>query len=289
MLQLEVAKGAFGDPTTGDPSKLNLASLSDATSDPTKMVPGGDPTGGATSMLADMPKYFQKVCVKSCELETTGAGARKAYWKGFLEWGDHETYNAGSLYTLAKEADKKAGTTGTPKATAPAASTQGMWEVMAAAASLPAASEADCPYPSMFCAPANTELPSLGKLFEVKGYGGAYCLPTAKSLEDGAGAVADAAGAAAGSVGAATEGASAALSDIQKVWWTFIVVAFISVVVAMVYLVILRFTIGIIVWGSLAAVQVLLLSGAGFMYYRSQECVDPEETNLGGIEPCPNA
>jgi hypothetical protein len=53
-------------------------------------------------------------------------------------------------------------------------------------------------------------------------------------------------------------------------------------------LVILRFTIGIIVWGSLAAVQVLLLSGAGFMYYRSQECVDPEETNLGGIEPCPN-
>jgi hypothetical protein len=139
---------------------------------------------------------------------------------------------------------------------------------MAAAASLPAAAEADCPYPSMFCSPANTELPTMGKRFEVKAYGGAYCLPTAKSSE----ALADAAGAAAGSVGAATEGASAALSDIQKVWWTFIVVAFISVVVAMVYLVILRFVIGIIVWGSLALIMAMLLIGFLFLFYTSQQC-----------------
>jgi len=154
---------------------------------------------------------------------------------------------------------------------------------MAEAAGLPAASEADCPYPSMFCSPANTELPTMGKLFEVKGYAGAYCLPTAKSAEAAAGAVADAAGAAAGSVGAATEGASAALSDIQKVWWTFIVVAFISVVVAMVYLVILRFTIGIIVWGSLALIMAMLVIGFLFLFYTSQQCFKEDETDLAKL------
>merc|ERR1719359_1959388 len=94
MLQLEVAKGTFGDPTTGDPSKFRLDPANPPTSDPTQMVPGGDPTGGAKSMLADLPKYFQKVCVKSCELTTTGESARKAYWKGFLEWGDLSEYSA---------------------------------------------------------------------------------------------------------------------------------------------------------------------------------------------------
>jgi hypothetical protein len=204
-------------------------------------------------------------------LTTTGAGARKAYWKGFLEWGDQAKYNAGAAYDAAPEAGKAL------------LSNQGMWEIMAAAASLPAAAEADCPYPSMFCSPANTELPTMGKLFDVMEYGGAYCVPTVRSFEAAAGAVADAAGAAAGSVGAATEGASAALSDIQKVWWTFIVVAFISVVVAMVYLVILRFTIGIIVWGSLALIMLMLLIGFLFLFYTSQQCAVDGETDIAKV------
>merc|ERR1719473_1641514 len=112
MLQLEVAKGAFGDPTTGADSTLSTLdpnAIAASAADPAAMA-GMVPGGGATSMVADMPKYFQKVCVKSCELTTSGAGARKAYWKGFLEWGDHDKYNAGTLYTTAKQADATAGT-----------------------------------------------------------------------------------------------------------------------------------------------------------------------------------
>merc|ERR1719326_2077138 len=104
----------------------------------------------------------------------------------------------------------------------------------------------------MYCAPGDAEIPSYGKLFELTPYLDAYCLPTVESLEAGADAAASIAAGAGDAVGPATSGAEAALSDIQLVWWTFVVTAFISVVTAMVYLTILRFVIGIIVWGSLA-------------------------------------
>ena len=54
-------------------------------------------------------------------------------------------------------------------------------------------------------------------------------------------------------------------------------VAFISVVVAMVYLVILRFVIGIIVWGSLVLSIYMLLIGFFFLFYTSQQCADIDE------------
>jgi hypothetical protein len=229
-------------------------------------------------MVQDLPKYFIPICTKSCSLKT--ASGRTAWWKGFLEWGDLDNYNADSTaYTTLKD-------NGQTDA-AYLLTYQFLWRTMAEAAGIPAASEADCPYPSVYCAPGDAEIPSYGKLFELAEYGGAYCLPTAESLEAGADAAANLAAGAGESVGAATQGFEAALTDIQKVWWTFIVVAFISVVVAMVYLTILRFTIGIIVWGSLFAVFFLLLSGGAFLYYRSQECAVAEETDFAKLGTCP--
>jgi hypothetical protein len=107
-------------------------------------------------------------------------------------------------------------------------------------------------------------------------------------MKAGAAAAASVAAAGGESVGAATSGLEAAFSDIQKVWWTFFVVGFVSIVIAMVYLVILRFTIGIIVWGSLGLVMFLLASGAGFMYYRGNECAVAEETDVGDLGNCPS-
>jgi hypothetical protein len=278
QIQLEVAKQAFGDPTVGSASallSLNASALEAASA-------GGGAMEGLlpdpTQMAQDLPKYFQPVCVKSCTLATDGG--RKSWWKGFLEWGDHAAYNADSTaYTTAKD-------NGLDDVAA-ALSYQSLWRLMAEAAGIPAASKEDCPYPSMYCAPADAELPSYGKMFEMAEYGGAYCLPTVESMEAGADAAADLAAGAGESVGAATQGLEAAFTDIQKVWWTFIVTGFVSVVIAMVYLVILRFTIAIIVWGSLAAVQFLLISGGAFMYYQSQECAIAEETDFQDLGNCP--
>merc|ERR1719174_1045632 len=99
---------------------------------------------------------------------------------------------------------------------------------MAEAAGLPAANVDECPYPSMYCSPPTSEIPGYGQLFSLAEYGGAYCLPTAESLEAGADAAADLAAGAGDSVGAATSGLEAAFTDIQKVWWTFIVTGFVS-------------------------------------------------------------
>merc|ERR1719409_2523858 len=85
------------------------------------------------------------------------------------------------------------------------------------------------------------------------------------------------------SVGAATSGLEAAFTDIQKVWWTFFVVGFVSIVIAMVYLVILRFTIGIIVWGSLALIMAMLVIGFLFLFYTSQQCLKEDETDFAKL------
>jgi hypothetical protein len=281
QIQQDVAVQAFGDPRVeGSLSALASMNTSDlaaaGSGDAMKSVLPENPA----SMAQELPKYFIPICTKSCSLATDSG--RKAWWKGFLEWSDHAKFNA----------DNTAYTTAIDNGQADAAaliSYQSLWRIMAEAAGVPAASEADCPYPSMYCAPADSEIPGVGKLFEMAEYGGAYCLPTAESLEAGADAAASVAAGAGESVGAATSGLEAAFTDIQMVWWTFIVTGFVSVVIAMCYLVILRFMIGIIVWGSLAAVQFLLLTGALFMYYSSQECAKPEETDLANTsDPCPS-
>jgi hypothetical protein len=278
QIQLQVAKQAFGDPTTGDLSALASLNASDLAA----ASAGGAAMQGLLpdpmEMASDLPKYFVPICTKSCSLKTDSG--RKAWWKGFLEWGEVDNYNVDeTTYETLKDngLDDQAYML----------TYQYLWREMAEAAGIPAASEKDCPYPSMYCAPGDAEIPTYGKVFELAEYGGAYCLPTAESLEAGAEAAASVAAGAGDAVGSATSGAEAALTDIQKVWWTFIVVAFISVVTAMVYLTVLRFTIGIIVWGSLAAVQVLLVTGAAFMYYRSQECAVAEETDFANLGNCP--
>merc|ERR1719199_663594 len=128
------------------------------------------------SMAQELPKYFIPICTKSCSLATDSG--RKAWWKGFLEWSDHAKFNA----------DNTAYTTAIDNGQADAAaliSYQSLWRLMAEAAGVPAASEADCPYPSMYCAPADAEIPTYGKVFELTTYMDAYCLPTTESLKAG--------------------------------------------------------------------------------------------------------
>jgi hypothetical protein len=286
-IQLEVAKQAFGDPQVeGSLSALqsvNTSQLMASGSGGGSGAAGADAMKGMlpepSTMASDLPLYFVPICVKSCTLKTDSG--RKAWWKGFIEWGDYAKYNADSTMYDTMTAN------GLDDA-AYLLTYQSMWRTTALAAGIPAASEADCPYPSVYCAPADAEIPGYGKLFELAEYMGAYCLPTAESLQAGADAAAAVAASSAESVGAAAEGLTAAVSDIQKVWWTFIVVGFVSVVIAMAYLVILRFTIGLIVWGSLAAVQFLLVTGAAFMYYRGNECAVATETNLQQLGTCPS-
>jgi hypothetical protein len=288
QIQMEVAKQTFGDPLAAVSPLAAMASGNGSVADSAAAMAAASQGGGAMQglfpdpmdMAQDLPKYFVPICAKSC---TFASPPRTAYWKGFLEWNDlakfnvaKDTYAAMMANDLTKEA-------------AYALTYKFQWGVAAAAAGIPAADTSECPYPSMYCAPSDADVPGYGKLFEMAEYGGAYCLPTVKSLEAGAEGAMNLASAGGNQVLAAAQGYDAVFTDIQKVWWTFIVVAFISVVVAMVYLVILRFTIGIIVWGSIVAVFLLLASGGGFMHYQSVECASEGETDGFGQRGCPES
>jgi hypothetical protein len=278
QIQLEVAIQTFGNPLEPVSPLAALASGNGSVQDSAAALAAASQGGGAmkgllpdpATMAKDLPKYFIPICTKSCEFKTLD---RKSYWKGFLEWGDLAKYNV--------DKDIYAGLMTQGLTTAAYALTyQFQWGVAAQAAGLPAAAESECPYPSMYCAPSDADIPGYGKLFTLKEYTGGYCLPTAETLEAGTAAASNLAQGGMDQVGSSVQGLEAVFVDIQKVWWTFIVVGFVSVVVAMVYLVVLRFTIGLIVWGSIAAVFLLLAAGSGFMYYTSQECTVPDETDF---------
>jgi hypothetical protein len=253
--QKKIADSMGLQPSVGEaPSLEELQAEMSKMSDPSAMMEASGSSSG--DMIAGLLEYFQPVCMKSCLPDLpTGVGPlaepRGAYWEGYVEWGGDDW-----------------------QVTA--------WEAAGPGGALPAFNEEDCPYPAKFCSPpAASLIPNL----EIMELGG-YCTPTLSAMKDVAGFAEDAGALAEGAVpddlvAGAQDQYAAAVGDLQKVWWTFIVVGVIAICVSMVYLVLMRFVLGTLVWISLIGIFVLLGSGAGFLYLKSIQCVGDSLADTG--------
>jgi hypothetical protein len=120
-------------------------------------------SGDPNSMISELKKYFHPVCVKSCSDQATG---RSGYWEGYLDWA-----------TWQKTAWKQVFVTTTAIVPTVVFSDP----PVNTGAQYPAFNEADCPYPSVFCVPITSLVPTVNVApQEVKigtnGYG--WCVPT---------------------------------------------------------------------------------------------------------------
>jgi hypothetical protein len=206
---------------------------------------GGGGDSFPMSIISELGTYFHTVCVKSCTIDTpvigSGDGSRGTWWGGYPDWDPLQT----DAWTTMFKAET---------------------------AQMPAYSEDDCPYPSIFCVPLDSMVEDVNM-----GQVGPYCLPTLES----AAAIGEAASELAGAAGSvvpddfaadASAGFSDATGDLVTAWWTFIVMGFVGLVVGVVYLVLMRMIVGPLVWISLISVAVMLLAGAGLLFIKSTQC-----------------
>jgi hypothetical protein len=71
-----------------------------------------------------------------------------------------------------------------------------------------------------------------------------------------------------------------ALGDIGKCVDTLVIVLFLSLVIGFVFMILLRFCVGVIVWTAIAVVFFLFALGGGFCYYKSVVCNDDTMTTV---------
>merc|ERR1719478_642101 len=140
----------------------------------------------------------------------------------------------------------------------------------------------DCPYPASLCVPLNSMVEDMQMTAINATDGAGFCVPTVETAEAIAGAVASASAEAAAVIPSDFAEKSeafvgAAVGDLVTAWWTFVVMAFVGLVIGIVYLVLMRYIVGPLVWISLTGVAVLLFAGAGLLYLQSIKCAVPPE------------
>lgn len=219
--------------------------------------------GGSPSPIEQIAKYFHNVCVTDCD--KVSAFGLKSGTGGGLTANQYRLYRyhpppSHRLYKV----------------------TEAMWNyyidsgntAMDSILGFKALPEADCPEDPMYCVP----YPGL-EYNDVAN----YCI--FKLGPDAAAA----AGAAAGAAGDAMKGgvAEAAGGDLGKTfgdlsiaWPTFVIMFFISLAVGFAFMVLLRFMVGIMVWGSIGVVFALLAGGGGYFY--SQTLCTTESQDVTG-------
>merc|ERR1719171_1677038 len=112
--------------------------------------------------------------------------------------------------------------------------------------------------------------------------GSGICMPTVASAQALANSVASASQAAADVIPSdftekTEDFVGSMVADLVTAWWTFAVMAFVGLVIGVVYLVLMRYIVGPLVWISLIGVAVLLFGGAGLLYMQSIKCLEPPE------------
>merc|ERR1719171_2461960 len=118
--------------------------------------------------------------------------------------------------------------------------------------------------------------------------GSGICMPTVASAQALANSVASASQAAADVIPSdftekTEDFVGSMVADLVTAWWTFVVMAFVGLVIGVVYLVLMRYIVGPLVWLSLVGVAVLLFGGAGLLYLQSIKCrVPPEASGASG-------
>ncbi|CAE8622772.1 unnamed protein product [Polarella glacialis] len=125
-----------------------------------------------------------------------------------------------------------------------------------------------CPYEAMYC------VPFPGLAFTDASMD--YCTPKIASAVSGALGSATSAALEGSAMSAISEASTAsvgsAAGDLMATLDAFCVVAFLSFVVSLVFMVLLRFLIGTVVWASLFLVFAFLVIGGGILYVRSYQC-----------------
>jgi hypothetical protein len=243
-----------------------------------KMLGGGDSKKFPANLINELNKYFQPVCVKHCNIgmvETTDdAGVvtktykddytfRRTFWPGYREWADD------SFQKITWE---------------------GMFLPPAGAPSPALTSYAieDCPYPASLCVPLNSMVEQMQMTAINASDGAGFCVPTVETAEALAAGIASASAEAAAVIPddfaeKSEDFVGAAIGDLVTAWWTFVVMAFVGLVIGVVYLVLMRYIIQPLVWITLVGIAVLLFAGAGLLYLQSIKCkVLPEAEGTGG-------
>jgi len=231
----------------------------DTFTDPSAMIMqmmGGNEPGFPANLIQKASTYFHKVCVKSCDPAPEAGEAegdypfRYTYWKGYPSWSD---------------------------------ATRMLWEgVGTGGAALKSFSRSDCPYPAALCVPLNSMIDGMVMTSITTSEGSGICMPTVASAQALANSVASASQAAADVIPSdftekTEDFVGSMVADLVTAWWTFAVMAFVGLVIGVLYLVLMRYIVGPLVWFSLIGVAVLLFSGAGLLYVQSITCATVPE------------
>lgn len=226
--------------------------------DPSKASSLFDPSGSngntfsASAFWEQATKYFNTVCLPTCAVPALDAStARTVVWS---PTPDSDLYDEWQALLGAAENNL----------------TSEIREAISSAFTFKALPESVCPYRAEMCVPFPGIEPT-----EVT-EGSAHC-----TFGMAAGVV-DAVGAAAASAfeslgfnaisDVATEGFGDWVGDFQESIDSFVAVAFLSFVIGIVYLVLLRFFIGVCVWLAVLSTIFAFFLGGGFLFVLSGQC-----------------
>lgn len=224
---------------------------------------------GGRSIISEIAKYFIPVCVKSCS-EVTAFNKEDNYNRSGInynympsadaKWG----YVLESLYTdyfSGSGADYAAALAGT-----------GGGALMSTLAGWQALPKSQCHGDNGGSRPRDC-MPFTGLEFSKIGN---VCMFSLSA--EAASAISDAASSAvdgmmeSGVAEASKETMGNAWGDLQTAFPVLLLVTLLSICIGFAFLVLLRFIIGPLIWGSIFLVFALLVIGAAYFYYLSEEC-----------------
>merc|ERR1719171_83899 len=256
-----------------------------------KMLGGGDKKKFPANIIQELNKYFHPICVKSCTIgmvDTTNAEGeevktyaddyvfRKTYWPGYRadmgfspNWGTGPAPGNRSVQQMTWDSLFINVLTDELHPVSPA---------------MLSYAEADCPYPPSLCVPLNAMVEDMQMTnIDAPGSEGAgFCVPTVETAQKAANAAAMASEEVANAIPPdfaerSQDFVGAAVGELYVARWTFVIMAFVGLVIGVVYLVLMRYIVGPLVWISLTGVAVLLFAGAGLLYLQSIKCLEPPE------------
>jgi len=127
--------------------------------------------------------------------------------------------------------------------------------------------ESDCPYPAEFCVP----LP----MVEVAEVMGRFCVPKMQMFaKDASGAVVPTAAAVTPESfdGSGKSVIGDFIADQRNSWQATVIVAFASAIVAFLFMILLRYFVGCVIWGMIALIFLVLVAGGLLLVLYSVSC-----------------
>jgi len=229
-----------------------MAELTDPAKAKDLLTPGGanGMAFSSESFWREMTKYFNQVCLPQC---VANSSSTRAY-----------------VYTPPADSEYYQWWTTLLNATGSGDDLQSLKDVVSSAFTFTALSEDVCPYDPSWCVP----FPGI-QLSEMTA-GSDYC--TFQIASDVMGALGDTAANAFESLGmeafkgAATESFGSWVGDFQASLDSFIITAVLSFVIGVVFLVLLRFFIGICVWLAVVSTIFMFFVFGYFLFVRSHQC-----------------